>query len=119
MWRRLAAKLDLRDWLQEFADRDRNDDSYGVGEYDFEFPLHHVKIAWQIFRSTGRIPSHEEVMAFDPRWTSDVLLMEQLFKWFKNKSAGFKAPAPESGIGKSNVILNIDKAAKPRQNGSR
>lgn len=58
----------------------------GVGEdWEFDYPLEAVKLGWQIKRMTSRIPTYEEVASIDPRWLSDISLMDELHEWVNGK----------------------------------
>lgn len=84
MSRRLTVKKELIAWVQDVGGEG---DVYGIGdEWDFDFPLPHVKLAWQIMRMTQRVPTYDEVVQHDPRWLTDIFLMDKLYRWTHNKS---------------------------------
>lgn len=56
----------------------------GVGEeWTFDYPVEIVKLAWNVWRNSqyAHIPTFEEIAAHDPRWVSDLMLMDQLHRW--------------------------------------
>lgn len=57
----------------------------GVGDGDFEYPLELVKRGWRIMQATGRVPLFDEVALQDPRWESDILYMDDWWRWVNKK----------------------------------
>lgn len=75
---------------------------FGIGDdWRFEYPPELVRFGWQLYRASKyqHIPTHEEAGRYDPRWVSDIMLMEELYQWVTNDSAAMKAFREQGGIG--------------------
>lgn len=58
----------------------------GVGDdWEFDYPLEAVKLGWLVKKMTGRIMPFEELAKLDPRWVSDLSLMDEISEWVTSR----------------------------------
>lgn len=91
----LARRRDVRLALLEWLRIPDSDSVYGIGDdWSFDYPVEIVKVAWNMWRNSdyAHMPSYEDVASQDPAWVSDLMLMDQLFRWKNPKE---NAPQPE------------------------
>ncbi len=66
--------------------------TFGLPEaWSFDYPWSVVKIGFWLWMVSGfeRLPNQQEVMAYDPRWITDMQLAYQMHDFYKNRSPLF------------------------------
>lgn len=59
--------------------------------WKFDYPWSMVKIGFWLWMVSGfeRLPTQQEVMAYDPRWITDMQLAYQIYSFYKTESPLF------------------------------
>ena len=60
--------------------------------WKFDYPWSMVKIGFWLWMVSGfeRLPTQQEVMAYDPRWITDMQLAYQVYSFYKTQSPLFE-----------------------------
>lgn len=60
--------------------------------WKFDYPWSMVKIGFWLWMVSGfeRLPTQQEVMAYDPRWITDMQLAYQVYSFYKTDSPLFE-----------------------------
>lgn len=91
MQRRVEVRYSVVAWMKKMMGGGGSE-VFGIGDdWRFDYPnkLPQLKIAWQLGAACKftRIPTEQEVGDYDPRWVSDVLLLQKISDWVTNDSA--------------------------------
>jgi len=88
--RQLKHKDEVLAHVREMSGKSRG--VFGLPErWQFDYPWSLVKTGFWLWMTSGfeKLPTQEQVMAYDPRWITDMQLMYQIYAFYKNDSPLF------------------------------
>ncbi len=91
MARRAARHAAIQEWFSNFAASSQQD-AFGLpDEWDYDYPFELVKTGFWLWAASKfqRLPTQQEVKAYDPRWISDMQLAYTMYSFYRNDSPLF------------------------------